>query len=99
MAAVFVRVYNEQPGFGITHDGATAFCKGLVTWINVHSKSEAFCSFSSADGAHAVSFEPCTGPCSAAMLTAAGETIRNLLQFEAAQQLLDNWLGWCGCRG
>jgi len=43
VAGVFVRVYNQQPAFAMGHEEATQLCKGLVTWINAHSKSPDFC--------------------------------------------------------
>ena len=43
VAGVFVRVYNEQPDFAFSPDEATSFCKGLVTWISVCSRTETFC--------------------------------------------------------
>ena len=42
-AGIFVRVYNEQPSFALGHEEATAFCKGIVTWISVFSRKESFC--------------------------------------------------------
>ncbi len=42
-AGIFVRVYNEQPSFVLGHEEATAFCKGIVTWISVFSRKESFC--------------------------------------------------------
>lgn len=43
-AGIFVRVFNEQPSFVLTHEEATLFCKGLVTWISVYSRKDSFCS-------------------------------------------------------
>ena len=43
-AGIFVRVYNEQPSFALGHDEATAFCKGIVTWVSIFSRKEPFCS-------------------------------------------------------
>lgn len=42
-AGVLVRVYNEQPDFVFSPEEATAFCKGLVTWISQYSRAETFC--------------------------------------------------------
>lgn len=50
VAGVFVRVYNQQPGFAMGHEEATSFCKGLVTWINTHSKQSGFCTVPSPTG-------------------------------------------------
>ena len=55
MAGIFVRVYNEQPGFGVTHEVATAFCKGLVTWINSQSLAPTFCKVLPQDGERLIS--------------------------------------------
>lgn len=43
VARILVRVYNEQPGFVMQHEEATAFCKGLVTWVNSQAKTEDLC--------------------------------------------------------
>lgn len=50
MAAIYVRVYNEQTGFILNHDEASTFCKGLVTWIDTQAKKDDFCAPSSNAG-------------------------------------------------
>lgn len=35
VAGVFVRIYNEQPGFALSDP--TAFAKGLVSWVHAHA--------------------------------------------------------------
>ena len=33
VAGIYVRIYNQQPGFTIPAAEAADFCKGLVVWI------------------------------------------------------------------
>ncbi len=33
VAGVYVRIYNQQPGYAVPATEAADFCKGLVTWV------------------------------------------------------------------